>query len=280
MGQVHTVREEEVNRLMLCLSELMNIRCPECGVVFQDFFGCSYLVCGRVVGDVANGGCGTNFCGICFEKQPCRAHDCSRGSAPSQSSFCSLDAVISNYVHPPGHGNILLCGLQGHLQTTDFTTHILLPRLYGLVDPLVLLVSAVFVVLLDRRGDSFHMCYDECHHTTVHHRLGCEYARRCWMAPLPSTVQVFLICFWVMTGCPVGTVETIMGLLYSLFWRSAGGSLLQWFLILGSLEEVSVAGVVVKCFGVSPPNLPHLSVVVYLLLSHSPSISFTDKLVR
>lgn len=65
--------QREVHKLGLELQETMNLKCPRCSQVFNDYNGCAALVCrGARAGGA--GGCGAAFCAWCQEDCGADAH--------------------------------------------------------------------------------------------------------------------------------------------------------------------------------------------------------------
>ena len=63
--------KERAEALILKLSEVLNMKCPRCNVVFGDYDGCNALSCTNPI-------CRAAFCAICLRDYGSDAHGCAR----------------------------------------------------------------------------------------------------------------------------------------------------------------------------------------------------------
>ena len=60
--------KDQARKLFLSFSERLNMKCPRCNMVFDDFDGCNALKC-------SNSACAAAFCAICLQDCGKDAHD-------------------------------------------------------------------------------------------------------------------------------------------------------------------------------------------------------------
>jgi len=95
--------EDRARKLFLELSDLLNTKCPRCGVVFDDYDGCNALYC-------RNSECGAKFCAVCLLDCGGDAHPHARkhGNLFDKSLFQDAkaereQATISSFLREHGH---------------------------------------------------------------------------------------------------------------------------------------------------------------------------------
>ena len=87
-------QQREVHKLGLALQETLNLKCPRCSQVFNDYNGCAALLC-RGAQSSGAGGCGAAFCAWCQADCGADAHghvaQCPEAPQGANPTFPALD---------------------------------------------------------------------------------------------------------------------------------------------------------------------------------------------